>query len=193
MSKQYQIEVVDSNAYITSPYNPDFVTRVKALGGKWEASSKRWRVSSQSVDAVRAAMLDIYGQSDEPTAETVTVVVRFAVRDYAVRSPYTLFGRVLASAYGRDSGARVGDDVAFIQGKPSSGGSVKSWCTCIPENAVIEIYNVPKDYALRCIDSLDNDCISAEIIGAPQIDREALLEEKMRLTARIAEIEKLLA
>lgn len=193
MSKQFKIEIVDSSAYIVSPYNPKFVARVKALGGKWDASSKRWRVSAQSVDTVRAAMLDVYGQNDEPVSETVTVIVRFSESDHAPCAPYVLFGRVIATAWGRDSGARVGEDVAFIQGKPTSGGSAKNWGTYIPEGAVIEIYGIPKDYAQRCINDLDIPFISAEIKGTPQIDRDALIEEKARLSARIAEIEKLLA
>lgn len=47
------IEQKDGKAYIRSPYNADFVRRVKLMGGKWDADSRRWVVCSDAVDAVR--------------------------------------------------------------------------------------------------------------------------------------------
>lgn len=160
----FKIDVVDNAAYITTPYNPEFVGRIKAMGGKWDASGKRWKVNAQSVDVVREAMLDVYGQNDLPgtEGELVTVVVTTQDYQYADHCAYTLFGKTIATAWGRDSGARVGEDVAFIEGKPGSGGSVKNWKTVIPSDSRFEIYNVPRAIYERDKDALPEG-ISAEI------------------------------
>ena len=68
------IEQKDGKAYIRSPYNADFVRRIRLMGGKWDADSRRWVVCSDAVDAVRKIMMEIYGESDEsPAFETVTL------------------------------------------------------------------------------------------------------------------------
>lgn len=159
----YKIETVGTAAYITTPYNPDFVARVKALSGHWDASSRRWKVKAQAVDAVRAAMMEIYGESDQPsTDERVTVIVRVAKEIETYTAPVTLFGKVVAAAYGRDTGARVGSDAAFSKGAPTSGGSARNWATVIPAGCEIEIYNVPRAMYERDKDNLP-DGVTAEL------------------------------
>lgn len=191
MKKDFEIKIIEDIAVITSPYNPEFISKIKAMGGRWDSTSSKWKVHAQSVEAVRAAMIEIYGRSDEPSGEMVTVVVRFEKEGSAFRSAYAIFGRTIASAYGRDSGARVGDNVAFIQGAPRSGGSAKNWCTEIPAGCVVEIYDVPREFAKKCLQTLPAG-ISAEIKGESRIDREALEAEKAKLMARIAEIDRIL-
>ena len=44
------IEQKDGKAYIRCPYNADFVRRIRLMGGKWDADSRRWVVCSDAVD-----------------------------------------------------------------------------------------------------------------------------------------------
>jgi len=53
-----------------------------------------------------------------------------------------LFGRTIACAFGRDSGAKLGDGIIWIYGIKKSGGSVKNWYTEVRE-ATFEIQNFP--------------------------------------------------
>lgn len=55
-----------------------------------------------------------------------------------------LFGKTIASAYGRDSGAKLGKDAVLIKGNACSGGSVKNWRTIIVAESVILLNNVPR-------------------------------------------------
>lgn len=190
------IELKDGMAYLTTPYHPDFVERIKALGGRWDAESKRWRVNQQSVEAVRAVMRAVYGEDDLKTDAKVTVVATFRETQSLIRMPYMLFGKMIASAYGRDTGAKVGEEAAFIEKSPRSGGSVKNWETVIPAGSVVEIYNVPRTLAEReaARSQAEDIQIRFEIKeDSAQIDREALTAEKERLLARVAEIDALLA
>lgn len=182
-----KIEIRNNTAYVFTPYNPVFVKEIKTIGGaKWDGVQRCWKVPEATVDTVRKIMMEVYGETDLPDGgEKVTVRVKFNEMETGHRGPVVVFGKTVASAFGRDSGARVGDDVVFIEGAPESGGSAKNWSTVIPEGCVVEIRNVPTA-------ALD-DSYEYEIVEEKKIDRTALEEEKAKLLKRLAEIEALLA
>lgn len=172
-----------------------YIQRIKQVGARWDVSSKRWCINDQSVDVARKIMREVYGEDDQNQGEKVTVIVTFSAAQSALRSDYCLLGKVIAQAYGRDTGARVGEDVAFAEGAPQSGGSVKNWRTVIPAGSVVEIYDVPRSFAEQEIErsESENSEISFEIKNASgNIDRAALSAERERLLLRIAEIDKML-
>ena len=175
---------------ITSPYNPDFIRKIKKAGGRWNPADKTWDIDERSIDTARAIMREVYGQDDLPQE---LVNVKVTVGDYPIigdRAPVTLFGRVVASAWGRDSGARVGDKVSFEKGGARSGGSVKNWDTRIAPESVFTIYDVPKLAADEKIGWNDDFGIFEVIENGNK--KEALLKEKEALLKRIAEIDTLL-
>lgn len=174
---------------IDSPYNPDFVSRIKAAGGRW--NGEKWEVDERNLDIVRVIMREVYGQDDRPT-ETVTVKVTVGERSIdESRGPVVLFGRNIASARGRDSGARVGDGVSFEKGGADSGGSMKHWCTVIEAGSVFTVYDVPK-LAVEQNIGWDEDYGTFEVIEAGD-PLAALKAEKEALLKRLAEIDALLA
>ena len=188
MCNSFEIKISDGKASVFTPYNAEFISRIKLLGGRWNPSEKCWTVSEFKVDDVRAAMRNIYGQDDQPVSETVDVLLTFDDEVSAWHAPVTILGRTIAKAWGRDSGARMGDDVMFLEGEPKSGGSVKNWETIIPAGSVVKLPNLPKTATVEC----ELPCgVSMEIIGE-DIDRAALEAEKAKLLARLEEINALL-
>ena len=189
-----KIEISENSALVYTPYNADFVSRIKSSvgGAKWDGTKKAWRIPTTAVDAVRDIMRDIYGETDEPeSTEKVNVRLTFSRSYSRTCAPITLLGKTVASAFGRDSGAKVGDGVTFVEGAPDSGGSMKNWQTVIPEGSVVVLYDVPK--SIVTADRLP-ECVSFEIEERrPEIERKDLLEERERLMKRIAEIDALLA
>lgn len=187
-----QVEIKNGKAYIASPYNVEFVRRIKLSGGKWSAASKRWYVPEPALPAVRTMMAEVYGETDEgPASEYVTLVVKWLENDWTVCGPVTLAGRVIASAWGRDSGAKPGTNVSFISGEPTSGGSAKNWETKVPEGSVVEIYYVPLSKAQELVNNHPR-WLEVHIEGAPVVDKDALKSEREQLMKRIAEIDALL-
>lgn len=187
-----QVEIKNGKAYIASPYNVEFVRRIKLSGGKWSAASKRWYVPEPALPAVRTMMAEVYGETDEgPASEYVTLVVKWLEDDWVVGGPVTLAGRVIASAWGRDSGAKPGTNVSFIAGSPASGGSAKNWETKVPEGSVVEIYYVPLSKAQEIVNNHPR-WMEVCIEGAPVVDKDALKAEREQLVQRIAEIDALL-
>ena len=187
-----KIEIIDGRAYLSTPYNPGFVEQIKALGGRWHGADKTWSVDARSIDQARAVMREVFGQDDRPT-ETVNVTVQMKKKLEEWHSAVFVFGRSIARASGRDSGASISDGVAFLEGKPNSGGSVKNWTTYIPEGARFVLYDVPVG-ALPA--EKETDDLTWEVVAqaAPddEVDRAALEYEKARLLKRVTEIDKLL-
>ena len=188
------IIINSGTALIDVPYNTRFVARIKRLGGRWLPEQKRWSIDARNVEHVRAAMLDCYGRTDVSADDLVTV--RVTVGDKGMsrcRGSIEMFGRVVARAWSRDEGARCGDGVVFIDGGPDSGGSMKYWETIIYAGSIFLIRDVPRSFVVVNQQSLVDQGHQIEIEERVEIDRAQLTTERERLTARLAEIDRLLA
>ena len=191
--QKMEIKIKDQAALVYTPYNADFVKKIKAIGGaRWDGESKAWKVPANTVAEVRAIMMDVYGETDEPVeCEKVNVRLTFESSIHGWHAPVTILGKTIASAWGRDSGARVGDDVSFVEGNPTSGGSVKNWTTVIPEGSICVLHDVPKAMVK---DENVPDGVRYEIEDrSAEVQRNALIQERERLLRRIAEIDAQLA
>lgn len=142
--KDFEIVMNGNVAEVYTPYNAEFVSKIKTtIGGrKWNSTKKCWTVPETAVNQVRELMYQCYGRTDVDEGETVKirVTVTNEIKNYG--APITIFGKTIAKAYSRDSGARVGDDVVFCVGAPTSGGSRNYWCTQIDEGCVFEVNDV---------------------------------------------------
>lgn len=186
-----KIEFKDGIAKVYTPYNPDFVSKIKGVGGaKWNGTEKCWNIPAEAIEVARTIMTDVYGYNDESTNETVSLKLTFKYRYCKDRTDVVMFGKILSHAYGRDSGAKVGDDVAYICGGATSGGSAHNWQSIVKEDSVVTLSNVNINVYEREKDSYD-EYITVEVIDQ-KINCIKLLEEKERLLKRIAEIDKLL-
>ena len=181
-----KINIENGKAHVYTPYNKDFVKAIKGIGGaKW--SNGAWVVPENTVDVVREIMMDVYGETDLPAADKVNIRITFTDDVFAHNSAVTMFGKTIARASNRDSGAKVGEDVAFVKGAPKSAGSARNWGTEIPKDSVCVVSNIPKAMLERVLP----ENIEIEVLEQ-SVDRDALTEERERLLARIAEIDRLL-
>ena len=174
--------------HIEAPYNAGFIAKIKAAGGKWNASQKVWAVHEKAEARAKEILTEIYGECGDGSEKRVDISVTVQEDIDALQGAIVIAGRSVARAWGRDTGAKVGEKVSFIQGKPTSGGSVKNLRTIIRAGAVLEIYDVPEVMAV------DDHCYTVQIIGQdPAPDQKAaLLAEKESLLRRLQEIEEML-
>ncbi|MEI7585556.1 hypothetical protein [Runella sp.] len=145
----HEIKTVKEGGKIktTSYYNYNFVKKAKGLRGTW--LSGQW-VFEQSVEEhVIKAMLDCYSVTGLTPYEVCTLTVK-GFSNEVRHSGVELFGRPIAKAWGRDSGAKAQDGIFLIDGKFNSSGSVKNWTTWV-RNATFEIHDFPV-VALDCAD-----------------------------------------
>ena len=187
----FEVKNNGNTASIYTPYNAEFVRRVKNAGGRWDANEKCWAVPSSAVDAVREIMRDVYGRDDVDAGQTVKVRLTFEDRVHGdFCEPLTIYGHTISRAFGRDSGARAGEGVYFIKGCPISSGSVKNWTSSVEAGSIVEINDAQR--SLVETETLPKD-ITVEIMpSSTEIDADALNAERARLAARIAEIDALL-
>ena len=148
--------------------------------------------NNQHLPQVRQIMMEVHGETDLPnTCGSATVKVTFKEEYSERRDDVIIFKKVIASARGRDSDARPGDDVTFLEGEPTSGGSMKSWESVVPAGCVVLLRHVPRTVWEQ---DKDSEYYTAEIVDeGKDVKRKEFEEEKARLLARIAEIDKLLA
>ena len=182
-------KIKGDEAYLYTPYNNKFVSAIKGIGGAyWDRDSRAWVIPADMLDQARKIMLRIYGESDIPTdSEKVSAELTFNKSVSRIREAITIYGKTICRAYGRDGGGNAGEDVAFIEGKPESGGSVRNWTSDVPQGSIVVLRNVPK----MLLNEKLPEGVSARIFDN-DTTRNELLAEKEKLLDRIAEIDKLL-
>lgn len=185
-----KITRTESTISVSTPYSPELPQRAKQLSGRWDREAAVWVFPIQAEPQVKALYMDVYGMWDSVESDTVTVVCRND-NEYSVTcDSIVLHGRVVARATGRDSGAKTADGIVLLSGKFRSGGSVKNWRTVCDEGTTFKILNVPRAKADQMV-SGDSWC-KCSIEEPTTVDRAALMAERERLLARIAEIDLLL-
>ena len=117
-------------------YNSDLVDECRNLAGQWDAIQKVWVFSAIVQDKVDE-LDEIYN------SEEIVVEIQ-ALNDFEKRKkPVDFCGYPVARATGRDSGAKIGDDVALIEGSISSSGSFVNWCTYVKKDTIFRL-SVPE-------------------------------------------------
>jgi hypothetical protein len=145
-----KIDTVDGKLAVTTPYDGDFVRRARKLGGKWDG--KAWLFMLPIRAQVEEALSDCYGYSVDRTEDRLTLRVTVHVDLHGSDGPVKFGPYTLARAWGRDSGARPGEDVALIEGRIRSGGSRKNWGAHVDAGSVFIIGNVPLTVAEKLRD-----------------------------------------
>lgn len=149
------ITTTDKHVFLVAPYNPVLPTEAKKLGGLFNPNGKAWYFDIRDAERVRALARLIYG-TDGSTNEVLTTI-KIKTVNYQQQFTDSIFvaGRCIARAYGRDSGAKLGENVIQLKGTCKSGGSVKNWTTEISAGSVFEIRDIPVK-AVQDFDFLKN-------------------------------------
>ncbi|MFI6793696.1 helix-turn-helix domain-containing protein [Nonomuraea sp. NPDC050383] len=176
---------------VISPYDADFVTKAKTIGGKWDGYAKAWTFDARDEQRVRDLCRQVYGTDGNPveSGDLVTVRVRLADHEGSKYDNFAKFaGQRIAHRPGRDDAVRLAANVVLIEGKlASSGGSMRYPNIDAGTDVIVEVRDIP-----RATLSLERED-SYEIVGeTSNVDVDALLAEREQLLARIAEIDALL-
>lgn len=184
-----KIKEIDNNKIeIYTPYNREFVSKVKKISSaKWSYNKGCWEMDKIEIGVVRKFMMDCYGENDIEFAEKVDVKVKFLQTVEVYYKGIELFGRTIAYAFGRDSGAKLGDKVTCLDGEYRSGGSMKNWKTIIDEGAEFII----RDVAKNTITEYDKEIFKIEIIEKSNSNEDKIVEleeQKKELQKKIKKI-----
>lgn len=124
-----------------TPYNKNFVEKARNLRGKWDREVEEWVFDDNIEDYIKKALLECYGTTGEGVVETCNLLIKEQTLDQKWGS-VELFGRSIARAFGRNSGAELCNGIIWLSGEYKSGGSMKNWYTEI-EDGTFEIQEFP--------------------------------------------------
>jgi hypothetical protein len=176
--------VLKSCVTVESPYNPEFSSRARGLGGKWKAPL--WIFDERDEKRVKELCVEIYG-TDGVDSDLVSIRVTLEEDDWNYELSFYVAGRQVARAFDRDSGARLGEGVILLNGKFGSSGSRKSPAITVDKGTVFELRDIPR----KAILNTPGDRWRVEIIDE-NVDVSALREELIKIEARAAEIRKII-
>lgn len=125
-----------------TPYSDVFVKGARNLKGKWDGKIQAWVFPKKLHTQVRNLMLQSFSVTGEEPYKTCIITIPHFTGSSEHCSDLNMFGRSIAFASGRDSGAKLADDVYLISGEIGSSGSVKWWRTTATE-ATFEIHDFP--------------------------------------------------
>jgi hypothetical protein len=137
--QEIKLEKIGDKVKVACPNNEKFLKKVHDLRGKWK--EKAWWFDGSIIENVREIMLETYGTTGEVPYDNCTLVIT-NFSDYETLGPVILFGRTIAKASSRNSGAELGKDIIFIKGRYESGGTIKNWATKVYK-ATFEIQKFP--------------------------------------------------
>lgn len=181
----------DNAMYLDCPYNHNFVQRAHRLAGQWDEGKGRWRFDARDLEKVKKACMEVFGTDGSIPEKLFTLQARAIVEISASRKSIFFAGHQIARAWGRDSGARLGDGVILLEGEVRSGGSRVNWDTIIDDGSVIEIKDLtPKqvDLAKRSAERYEKWEILS-VVEQPNIATANHIEEEERaLRKRLKEI-----
>ena len=181
---EIEVKIRDDKAMLYTPYNPEFVKRIKKFSdARWNSGEKCWTIDESNLDAARVIMKEIYGYADNEINEKVTLKIHVKESVSKKHGDVILFGKILSHATGRDSGARSGSDVAYIHGSAYSGGSAKNWESVVSEDSEILLHNVNKNLYEEYLENPQEE-YEIEVV-TDSIDSAALKQEKELLLKRI--------
>ena len=113
---EIEVKIRDDKAMLYTPYNPEFVKRIKKFSdARWNSCEKCWTIDESNLDAARVIMKEIYGYADNEINEKVTLKIHVKESVSKKHGDVILFGKILSHATGRDSGAHPGSDVAYYE------------------------------------------------------------------------------
>ena len=177
---------------VEAPYNTLFSRRARNLGGTWSALHRVWTFHPRVERDVRRVCRDIYGDDGDGPPDTV-VLRALALRKVVSgrRSGILLGGRPIASASGRDTGARVGQDRVLESGSIDSGGSRENWVTTMAAGTRVRVYDMPRKWYEQ--GKWNRKARQITLVDDEAAERESLLSRRARLEEEIRKIDAALA
>lgn len=180
-----KITRTETNIIVHSEYNSEFVTHARNLAGRWDDTQKSWIFDIRNEADVLQACYLAYGE-DGVRNNKCSVKITLPNGYYVDQGTICFFGRQIARAFGRDSGAKVFPGVVIKEGGFSSGGSAKHWTTRALKGTVLILRDVSRPMVEMAIKEGIED-VEIEILPA-QVNPDVLHRERDALLARLAEI-----
>jgi hypothetical protein len=123
--KQVQMKSGTTQYRLDTPYNPAALPRLRALGGKWDASQRAWYFPLDLEAQLRQLCLDLFGIDPLATESAPTFSVHVDLSLVCFDDTLYLFGRPVLNRPSRDIAVKPGTGVSIVAGgfRPTGGSS----------------------------------------------------------------------
>ena len=178
-------KIENGKIYVQSDYNRDYISRAKGLQGRW--SAPYWVFPEENINELRELLLDVYGECGELAEEApVTVTVDLDLDDYKYGAEVTIGSFVAVRRWGRDREVSFADNVMVVSGGfTPTGGSAKHPAVYHEQGTIIRVKDIP----VKLYEKIKDEA-GVSLYKAP--DNAALIEERDKLLARLAELNALI-
>ena len=133
----------ESVLLVNIEYCSQAIRKIKNLGqATWDKTMKGWLVSKAYEVELKDILLEYYGTDGSFSDKRVNIELVTNQDIKMCQKPVLFAGKTLAQAFHRDSGAKVGQNVALIEGSINSGGSTKNWETIVEKGSRFKLMNV---------------------------------------------------
>ena len=179
------VETRENRLFVYTPFSREFVNDIKASvnGARWNPSEKAWTVPVEAEETVYALLANHYGYRKD--SNDITIIITALKRLVGEQDSVRFAGIPVARATGRDSGARVCENVIHIEGSFGSGGSVKNWTTEVKEGSRFKLMDIPESV----LENVDRERWEFTIVEEKSA-KEKLIERKKALLEELALIEE---
>ena len=172
------VEVAGDSLLVRSPYHAGFISAVKDYGGRWDAAARAWVLPADLLDAVWESIGRVYGVQRDESAD-INVELTALKNMEADRGPIRAGGVALAAARGRDTGAKVAQGVALLDGSVWSGGSQRYWLTKMSKGSRL----IARGLTRSQVDAIDSDAWLVRELGEQRSARDEALERIRAIAA----------
>lgn len=133
----------NSKINVESPYNPEFISEAKKIGGRWNPSLMAWQFSATIESNVRELLVEVYGTDGQET-ETVTALVRLSGNCFD--QDVWQLGRRIAWRDSKKSPVRLGHGVTIVSGSFESTGGTNREPVIGANDVVVRVTDAPKNH-----------------------------------------------
>lgn len=176
-------EIKNDRLYIETPYDRDFISEVKKIGGRWDRDARMWHVDPREEEQARTLTRNIFGsdgtKQDEEDLVNVRITLSETFETY-YENRLTIAGRTIAHRPGRDDEVKLGKDVILVSGGFTWSGGSRNNPVIGDTDAIVEVREFPYKLAKE---------MGLEIIDDSKTAKERLEQRKAELLAELKEIE----
>lgn len=177
-----KIKTTKTTVTLHSHYTPGISKKARALGGRFDNTTKTWKFDIREETKVRALAMSEYG-TDGTTTDTITIRMN---PDSDEKCTW-FAGRMIARRPERDRDVQLGEGVILIEGDfHSRGGSRANPTVNAMPGTIVEVRDVPARH-----EDIKNHPDEYEIVDEdkPGDDIDELMAERERLLERVAQID----
>lgn len=126
-----------------TPFNREFISRSKQIGGRWVSSEKAWAFPELAEDKLQEILLELFGYN--PAGSGEMYIWEILIPRNKDGEELTILGKRIVARQDRDWNVKWGQDALLLEGEvPKGGGSRKNPRIGHDTDLLVRMLNMPR-------------------------------------------------